>query len=142
MIPVVILAFFSFLFFPCGAVAQSLKEIRIGSSDITVSNLCTFYARDRRFFEAEGIDVKIIIVKQRCALPWGGSRLFNAEYIVHRSHAKGHAVAPHRRDEPATLLGLLFAKASQRFRAARKQIIDQFFRRRYLWSRRVPSQEP
>jgi ABC-type nitrate/sulfonate/bicarbonate transport system substrate-binding protein len=50
------------------AVAQSLKEIRIGSSDITVSNLCTFYARDRKFFEAEGIDVKIIIVKTEAAL--------------------------------------------------------------------------
>ena len=68
MIRVVILAFFSFLFFPCGAVAQPRKEIRIGSSDITVSNLCTFYARDRKFFEAEGIDVKIIIVKTEAAL--------------------------------------------------------------------------
>ena len=50
------------------AAAQSLKEIRIGSSDITVSNLCTFYARDRKFFEAEGIDVKIIIVKTEVTL--------------------------------------------------------------------------
>ena len=48
--------------------AQPLKEIRIGSSDITVSNLCTFYARDRKFFEAEGMDVKIIIVKTEAAL--------------------------------------------------------------------------
>jgi ABC-type nitrate/sulfonate/bicarbonate transport system substrate-binding protein len=68
MIPVVLLAFFWFLFFPYGAIAQPLKEIRIGSSDITVSNLCTFYARDRKFFEAEGIDVKIIIVKTEAAL--------------------------------------------------------------------------
>ena len=50
------------------AVAQPLKEIRIGSSDITVSNLCTFYARDRKFFEAESIDVKIVIVKTEAAL--------------------------------------------------------------------------
>ncbi|HEX4990668.1 MAG TPA: hypothetical protein VFW91_17950, partial [Candidatus Binatia bacterium] len=50
------------------AAAQSLKEIRIGSSDITVSNLCTFYARDRKFFEAEGIDAKIIIVKTEVTL--------------------------------------------------------------------------
>ena len=49
--------------------AQSLKEIRIGSSDITVSNLCTFYARDRKFFAAEGFDAKIIIVKTEAALP-------------------------------------------------------------------------
>lgn len=50
------------------AAAQPLKEIRIGSSDITVSNLCTFYARDRKFFEAESIDVKIVIVKTEAAL--------------------------------------------------------------------------
>ena len=50
------------------AAAQSLKEIRIGSSDITVSNLCTFYARDRKFFETEGIDAKIIIVKTEVTL--------------------------------------------------------------------------
>lgn len=53
---------------PPFAAAQSLKEIRIGSSDITVSNLCTFYARDRKFFEAEGIDVKIITIKTEVAL--------------------------------------------------------------------------
>jgi ABC-type nitrate/sulfonate/bicarbonate transport system substrate-binding protein len=50
------------------AAAQPVKEIRIGSSDITVSNLCTFYARDRKFFEAEGLDAKIIIVKTEAAL--------------------------------------------------------------------------
>jgi ABC-type nitrate/sulfonate/bicarbonate transport system substrate-binding protein len=58
----------SILISPSFAAAQPLKEIRIGSSDITVSNLCTFYARDRKFFEAEGIDVKIVIVKTEAAL--------------------------------------------------------------------------
>jgi len=62
-----LLCFWIFIFAPC-ANAQPLKEIRIGSSDITVSNLCTFYARDRKFFEAEGMDVKIIIVKTEAAL--------------------------------------------------------------------------
>lgn len=59
---------FWILVFASSAGAQPLKEIRIGSSDITVSNLCTFYARDRKFFEAEGMDVKIIIVKTEAAL--------------------------------------------------------------------------
>jgi ABC-type nitrate/sulfonate/bicarbonate transport system substrate-binding protein len=58
----------SILISPPFAAAQPLKEIRIGSSDITVSNLCTFYARDRKFFEAERIDVKIVIVKTEAAL--------------------------------------------------------------------------
>ena len=62
-----LLCFWILIFAP-SASAQPLKEIRIGSSDITVSNLCTFYARDRKFFEAEGMDVKIIIVKTEAAL--------------------------------------------------------------------------
>ncbi len=62
-----LLCFWILIFAP-SAGAQPLKEIRIGSSDITVSNLCTFYARDRKFFEAEGMDVKIIIVKTEAAL--------------------------------------------------------------------------
>ena len=62
-----LLCFWILVFAPCAG-AQPLKEIRIGSSDITVSNLCTFYARDRKFFEAEGMDVKIIIVKTEAAL--------------------------------------------------------------------------
>ena len=62
-----LLCFWILVFAPCAG-AQPLKEIRIGSSDITVSNLCTFYARDRKFFEAEGMDVKIIIIKTEAAL--------------------------------------------------------------------------
>ena len=49
--------------------AQSLKEIRVGSSNISVTNLVAFYGRDRKFFEAEGFDVKMIIVKTEAALP-------------------------------------------------------------------------
>jgi len=68
MIPMIILSFCWFLIFPYLAAAQPLKEIRIGSSDVTVSNLCTFYARDRKYFEAEGFDVKLIIIKTEAAL--------------------------------------------------------------------------
>jgi ABC-type nitrate/sulfonate/bicarbonate transport system substrate-binding protein len=49
--------------------AGQLKEIRIGSSNISVTNLASFYARDRRFFESEGFDVKMIIIKTEAALP-------------------------------------------------------------------------
>jgi NitT/TauT family transport system substrate-binding protein len=54
--------------FPFLAAAQPLKEIRIGSSNISVTNVCAFYARDRKFLEAEGFDAKIIIVKTEAAL--------------------------------------------------------------------------
>lgn len=54
--------------FPQSSSAQ-LKEIRIGSSNISVTNLASFYARDRKFFEAEGFDVKMIIIKTEAALP-------------------------------------------------------------------------
>jgi len=33
--------------------AQALKEIRIGSSDVTSTNFSIYYAKDRRFFERE-----------------------------------------------------------------------------------------
>jgi ABC-type nitrate/sulfonate/bicarbonate transport system substrate-binding protein len=49
--------------------AQSLKEIRVGSSNISVTNVVAYYARDRKFFEAEGFDVKIIIIKTEATLP-------------------------------------------------------------------------
>ncbi len=49
--------------------AQPLKEIRIASSTtIGYTNLSTFYARDRKFFEKEGFDAKIIIVQSSAAL--------------------------------------------------------------------------
>ncbi|MBI4525824.1 MAG: ABC transporter substrate-binding protein [Deltaproteobacteria bacterium] len=57
------------LAYPAPTIAQSLKEIRIGSSNISVTNICTYFARDRKFFEKEGLDVKIIIVKTEAALP-------------------------------------------------------------------------
>jgi len=56
------------LVLPAASAAQ-LKEIRIGSSNISVTNLASFYARDRKFFEAEGFDVKMIIIKTEAALP-------------------------------------------------------------------------
>jgi NitT/TauT family transport system substrate-binding protein len=62
------LAILSIVFISHSAAAQSLKEIRIGSSNISVTNVCAFYARDRKFFEAEGFDAKIIIVKTEAAL--------------------------------------------------------------------------
>ena len=62
------LAILWIVFVSHSAAAQSLKEIRIGSSNISVTNVCAFYARDRKFFEAEGFDAKIIIVKTEAAL--------------------------------------------------------------------------
>jgi ABC-type nitrate/sulfonate/bicarbonate transport system substrate-binding protein len=53
---------------PRCAVAQSLKEVRVGSSNISVTNVVSYYARDRKFFEAEGFDAKIIIIKTEVAL--------------------------------------------------------------------------
>ena len=53
---------------PRFAGAQSLKEIRVGSSNISVTNVVAYYARDRKFFEAEGFDAKIIIIKTEAAL--------------------------------------------------------------------------
>jgi NitT/TauT family transport system substrate-binding protein len=58
------------VFFPWhGTGAQPLKEIRIGSSNISYTNFSTFYARDRKFFEKEGLSPKIIVVKTEAALP-------------------------------------------------------------------------
>jgi NitT/TauT family transport system substrate-binding protein len=53
---------------PRFAVAQSLKEVRVGSSNISVTNVVAYYARDRKFFEAEGFDAKMIIIKTEAAL--------------------------------------------------------------------------
>ncbi|HWO40902.1 MAG TPA: ABC transporter substrate-binding protein [Candidatus Eisenbacteria bacterium] len=50
------------------AAAQPLQEIKIGSSNISVTNVVTYYARDRKFFESEGFDAKIIIIKTEAAL--------------------------------------------------------------------------
>ena len=48
---------------------EPLKEIRMGSSNISVTNICTYFARDRHFFEEEGFDVKIIIIKTEATIP-------------------------------------------------------------------------
>ncbi len=47
---------------------QSLQEIRIGSTNIAATNFCTFYARDRHFFQREGLDAKIVIVRTEVGL--------------------------------------------------------------------------
>jgi ABC-type nitrate/sulfonate/bicarbonate transport system substrate-binding protein len=48
------------------AFAQALQEIRIGSSAIGFSSLTTYFARDFKFFEKEGLDAKIIYVDCLC----------------------------------------------------------------------------
>ncbi|MEX0803625.1 MAG: ABC transporter substrate-binding protein [Candidatus Binatia bacterium] len=48
--------------------SQALKEIRIGTSDVTSTNFSIYYAKDRKFFEREGLDPKMIIVKAEAIL--------------------------------------------------------------------------
>src|SRR5262245_5709143 len=47
---------------------QGLKEIRIGTSDVTSTNFSIYYAKDRGLFEKEGLDPKMIIVKAEAIL--------------------------------------------------------------------------
>jgi ABC-type nitrate/sulfonate/bicarbonate transport system substrate-binding protein len=61
------LVLFLILGLPLPAASQ-LEELRVGSSNISVTNVVSFYARDRKFFEAEGFDAKIIIIKTEAAL--------------------------------------------------------------------------
>ena len=65
---IVSFALFLLTLLPVLALAQTLREVRLGSTDITVSNFCSFYARDRKFFEAEGLDMKMVIIKTEVAL--------------------------------------------------------------------------
>ena len=53
---------------PRPAESQVLKEIRIGTSDVTSTNFSIYYAKDRKFFEREGLDPKMIIVKTEAIL--------------------------------------------------------------------------
>ena len=48
--------------------AQTLQEIRIGSSVIGFSSLMSYFARDRKFFEKEGFDAKIIYAQTNVGL--------------------------------------------------------------------------
>ena len=64
----VTLAVLSIVFLSHSAAAQSLKEIRVGSSNISVTNLVSFYARDKNFYEAEGFDAKMIVIKTEAAV--------------------------------------------------------------------------
>lgn len=50
------------------ALAQPLPEIRIGASAIGFSSLTTYFARDFKFFEKEGLDAKIIYVATNVGL--------------------------------------------------------------------------
>ena len=54
--------------FPRCATAQALQEIRIGSSVIGFSSLMSYFARDRKFFEKEGFDAKIIYAQTNVGL--------------------------------------------------------------------------
>jgi len=53
------IVFLLIFLFHNSAAAQSLKEIRIGSSNISVINVVVYYARDRKFFESEGFKIVI-----------------------------------------------------------------------------------
>lgn len=53
---------------PRWGVAQSLQEIRIGSSVIGFSSLLSYFARDYKFFEKEGLDVKLIYAQTNVVL--------------------------------------------------------------------------
>jgi ABC-type nitrate/sulfonate/bicarbonate transport system substrate-binding protein len=53
---------------PCWAIGQSLQEIRIGSSVIGFSSLMSYFARDYKFFEKEGLDVKLIYAQTNVVL--------------------------------------------------------------------------
>ena len=73
-IPLTCASFMFALFFAIcaqagSALAEPLKEIRMGSSNISVTNVCTYFTRDRHFFEEEGFDVKIIIIKTEATIP-------------------------------------------------------------------------
>src|ERR1043166_9106129 len=56
------------IFLPVTGLTAQLAEVRIGSSDISLSNVSTYYARDRGLFEKEGLDAKLILVKTEAAL--------------------------------------------------------------------------
>jgi taurine transport system substrate-binding protein len=54
--------------FPRSGAAQALQEIRIGSSVIGFSSLMSYFARDLKFFEREGLDAKIIYAQTNVGL--------------------------------------------------------------------------
>jgi ABC-type nitrate/sulfonate/bicarbonate transport system substrate-binding protein len=53
---------------PRSGAAQGLQEIRIGSSVIGFSSLMSYFARDLKFFEREGLDAKIIYAQTNVVL--------------------------------------------------------------------------
>jgi NitT/TauT family transport system substrate-binding protein len=54
--------------FPRAGAAEALQEIRIGSSVIGFSSLMSYFARDLKFFEREGLDAKIIYAQTNVGL--------------------------------------------------------------------------
>ncbi|MGH7817306.1 MAG: ABC transporter substrate-binding protein [Candidatus Binatia bacterium] len=130
------LALFLIMSSPVFASAQSLKEIRIGSTDITVSNFCSFYARDRKFFEAEGFDMKMVIIKTEAAL--AAMAAGDLDYsTLSTSSVEGTLKGLPLRLLAVTnrypLLGLVVRKGINNVADLKgKKTIDQFFRRRGL----------
>jgi ABC-type nitrate/sulfonate/bicarbonate transport system substrate-binding protein len=57
-----------FIAWPRPGAAQALQEIRIGSSVIGFSSLMSYFARDLKFFEREGLDAKIIYAQTSVVL--------------------------------------------------------------------------
>lgn len=57
-----------FISWPRPGAAQALQEIRIGSSVIGFSSLMSYFARDFKFFEREGLDAKIIYAQTNVVL--------------------------------------------------------------------------
>jgi ABC-type nitrate/sulfonate/bicarbonate transport system substrate-binding protein len=53
---------------PRSGTAQVLQEIRIGSSVIGFSSLMTYFARDLKFFEREGLDAKVVYAQTNVVL--------------------------------------------------------------------------
>ena len=126
------------------APAQTLKEVRLGSTDITVSNFCSFYARDRKFFEAEGLDMKMVIIKTEAAL--AAMATGDLDYsTLSTSSVEGTLKGMPLRLLAVTnrypLLGLVVRKGINSVGDLKgKKIIGQLFRRRGLWRRALLAQ--
>lgn len=58
----------SFYVCPALLAAEPLQEIRIGSSVIGFSSFLTYFARDLKFFEKEGLDARVIYMQTNVGL--------------------------------------------------------------------------
>src|SRR6266478_8364653 len=88
---------------PRSGTAQALQEIRIGSSVIGFSRLMSYFARDLKFFEREGLDAKTIYAQTNvvlAALTAGNFDYTNlSRYLCRRSDPEGNAAAFNRGNE-------------------------------------------